>query len=228
MVEGPTLAREAVAAGWTCHAQFVSPGPVGAIDGAGPVIELDQGVLERVGSTEAPQAPLVVVEIPDNPVDLADASCVLVLDRIQDPGNLGTILRSAEASGIDAVVVTPGSVDLYNPKTVRASAGALFHIPAMVASIQDLRHAGQHRLIGTSSHEGVDRSVVAYTDADLTGPLALVLGNEAAGLPVEWTDDDGPIDGWITIEHRGRSESLNVAMAATVLAFEVARQRTAG
>ena len=225
VVEGPTLAHEAVAAGWKCQAQFVTPGEGVVVDGAGPVFELGEGVLERVGSTETPQAPLVVVEMPDEPATLADAQFLLVLDRIQNPGNLGTILRSAEAAGADAVVLTPGSVDPYNPKTVRASAGALFHVPVIVASIDEVRDAGEHRLIGTSSHGGTDRSVVAHTAADLKGSVALILGNEAAGLPAEWTDSEGPIDSWITIEHSGRSESLNVAMAATVLAFEVARQR---
>ena len=81
-------------------------------------------------------------------------------------------------------------------------------------------------LAGTSSHEFAGRTVVEHTDADLTGRLAIVMGNEAAGLPDEWNDEVGPIDVWLTIRHRGRSESLNVAMATTVLAFEAARQRS--
>jgi RNA methyltransferase, TrmH family len=80
-------------------------------------------------------------------------------------------------------------------------------------------------LVGTSSHDSPNRTVQAHTSADLTGRLAIVMGNEAAGLPDEWTDTDGPIRRWVTIPHRGRSESLNVAMATTVLVFEVARQR---
>ena len=80
-------------------------------------------------------------------------------------------------------------------------------------------------LIGTSSHEAPGRTVQSYTSAELTGRVAIVMGNEAAGLPDEWTDTDGPIRRWLTIPHRGRSESLNVAMATTVLVFEAARQR---
>ena len=122
------------------------------------------------------------------------------------------------------VVLTPGSADVYNPKVVRSSAGALFHVPVVVASLDEVAEAG-FVLAGTSSHEFPGRTVVEHTAADLTGRLAIVMGNEAAGLPDEWNDDDGPIDRWLTIRHRGRSESLNVAMAATVLVFEAARQR---
>jgi len=224
VVEGPTLAADAVAAGWKCLAQYVPEGADG-VRGAGPVNQLAAGVLERVASTESPQPPLVVVKLPPaDPGVLDTAGLVVVADRLNDPGNLGTILRSSEAAGADAVVLTPGSVDPYNPKAVRASAGALFHIPVLTMSLDELSSHGL-RLVGTSSHDLPARTVTAHTEADLTGRVALVLGNEAAGLPAEWHDGAGPIEDWVTIRHRGRSESLNVAMAATVLAFEAARQR---
>ncbi len=232
VVEGPVLVAEAVAAGWECEAQFVAAEADGVvqpgIDGAGPTFELARGVLERVSSTETPQNPIAVVRMPDRGPTadlLATASFVVVLDRIADPGNLGTILRSSEAAGADVVVLTPGSVDPYNPKVVRASAGALFHVPVIEATLDDVANAGLE-LVGTSSHEAVGRTVQAHTSADLTGRLAIVMGNEAAGLPDDWTDTAGPIRRWVTIPHRGRSESLNVAMAATVLVFEAARQRS--
>jgi TrmH family RNA methyltransferase len=225
VVEGPVLVGEAVAAGWTIEAQFVPEGSDTAVDGAGPVVELADGVLERVASTEAPQPPIAIVEMrPSAPDALATSSFVVVLDRIADPGNLGTILRSAEAAGADAVVLTPGSADPYNPKVVRASAGALFHVPVITAALDDVVNAGL-RLVGTTSHGFAGRSTVPYTEADLTGRIAIVMGNEAAGLPDEWDDEVGPVRSWVTIPHAGRSESLNVAMAATVLVFEAARQR---
>jgi TrmH family RNA methyltransferase len=225
VVEGPVLTAEAVVAGWKCVAQYVPEGDESAVPGAGPVNELGPGVFERVASTESPQAPLTVVEIRDaDPVaELARARFVIVLDRVQDPGNVGTILRSAEAAGAEVVALTPGSVDPYNPKVVRASAGSVFHLPVVTASIEDVSAAG-FSLVGTSSHEAPGRTVLMHTEAELSGRVALVMGNEAAGLPDEWTDDVGPIDQWVTIRHAGRSESLNVAMATTVLAFEVARQ----
>jgi len=226
VIEGPVLAAEAVRAGWTCLAQFVPEGSGIEVDGAGPVRALAPGVLERIASTQSPQAPLTLAEMRfhDSAQVLAMATFVVVLDRVNDPGNLGTILRSAEAAGADAVVLTPGSVDAFNPKVLRASAGAVFHVPVLVAPLDEVVAAG-FELAGTSSHEAPGRTVVAHTSADLTGRLAIVMGNEAAGLPDRWDDDDGPVDVWLTIRHHGRSESLNVAMAATVLVFEAARQR---
>lgn len=212
VVEGAVLIGEAVAAGWTVEAEYIAPGA--APVSTAPVYELADGVLERVASTERPQPNLAVVRMPDVSLDLAAASFVVVVDRLADPGNLGTILRSAEAAGVDAVLLTPGSVDPYNPKVVRASAGALFHVPVLDAGLDEVRAAGI-RLIGSSSHRGE-----RHDEVDWSGRVAVVLGNEAHGLA-----DDVPVDGWVRIEHRGRAESLNVAMAATVLVFEAARHR---
>lgn len=211
------LVNEAAEAGWEIESQYVAPGgtPVATATG-GAVYEFVEGVIERVASTEHPQPLLAVVRWRPAPVEtLATASFVVVADRLADPGNAGTILRSAEAAGADAVVLTPGSVDPTNPKVVRASAGALFHVPVIVgAELASLRTAGL-TVIGTSSHQGQ-----AHTDTDFRRRTALVLGSEAHGLA-----DDAPVDEWVTIPHAGRSESLNVAMAATVLCFELARQR---
>lgn len=212
VVEGATLIGEAVAAGWAIEAEFVAPGGRPVSDA--PIHDLAAGVLERVASTERPQPNLAIVAMPA-PGQLA-GDLIVVADQLGDPGNLGTILRSAEAAGVDAVVLTPGSVDPYNPKVVRASAGALFHVPVVAATIPDVGAAG-FRLLGTSSHLGDP-----HTSTDWSGRLALVLGNEAHGLP-----DDAPVDAWVRIEHQGRAESLNVAMAATVLLFEAARARRA-
>lgn len=226
VIEGPVSTAEAVRAGLVCRAQFVPVGSSAAVDGAGEVLELADGVLERVGSTKRPQAPLTVAEIPDHVATtvLGAASFVIVLDRISDPGNLGTIIRSAEAAGADAVVLTPGSVDAFNPKVVRSSASSIFHVPIVEATFDDVAGAGLV-LMGTSSHAFAGRTVVPHTATDFTARVAIVMGNEAAGLPDEWNDEIGPIGTWVTIPHSGRSESLNVAMAATVLVFEVARQR---
>jgi TrmH family RNA methyltransferase len=213
VVEGATLIREAESAGWELEAEFT--------DGAGrpvsraPAFELADGVLERVATTERPQPNLAVVRMPARQGRLDEASFVLVADELNDPGNLGTILRSAEAAGVDAVVLTPGSVDPYNPKVVRASAGALFHVPVVTAGLDDVRAAGL-RLVGTSSHLGSP-----HTAVDWSGRLAIVLGSEAHGLA-----DDAPVDEWVRIEHRGRAESLNVAMAATLLVFAAAERRS--
>lgn len=152
--------------------------------------------------------------MPTSPPTLDGRSFVLVADRLNDPGNLGTILRSAEAAGIEAVVLTPGSVDPYNPKVVRASAGSLFLVPVLAAALDEVRDAGL-RLVGTSSHQGA-----SHTDTDWTGRVAIVVGSEAHGL-----DPTAPITDWVRIQHRGRTESLNVAMAATLLVFAAAGAR---
>lgn len=221
MVEGARLATEAVAAGWRCVEQFVPAGRSDlAVEGAGEVFEVGDGVLEKISSTETPQAPVVVVELPadGSTTVLPESTLVVVADRLSDPGNLGTILRSSEAAGADAVVLTPGSVDPFNPKVVRASAGALFHVPVVEAELSEVAAAGL-RLVGTTSHDDVVRRPTPFTSADWSGRVAIVVGNEAAGLPVEWTPTSGPITDWVTIPHRGRSESLNVAMATTLLVF---------
>ncbi len=216
VVEGPGLVGEAVRAGWEVVAQYVAPGAE-PVAGAGEVCELAPGVLERVATTQTPQPVLAEVRI--RRPQLPDASTlVLVADRVADPGNLGTILRSAEAAGVDAVVPTTGTVDPFNPKVVRASAGALFHVPVIDEVAPGALPAFGLTLVGTSSHQGVP-----YTEADLRRPVALVLGSEAHGV-----GDDVPVAEWVMIPHAGRAESLNVAMAATLVCFEARRQRGTG
>jgi TrmH family RNA methyltransferase len=210
VVEGADLVAQAVDAGWEVESVFLAPGASPpAVDA--PVYPLAPNVVERAASTEAPRPVLAVVRQRQAAVPTA-ATFVVVGDRLADPGNAGTIIRSAEASGADAVVFTPGSVDAYNPKVVRATAGSLFRVPVVGAALADL---GWIRRLGTSSHRGD-----VYTDVDLRAPVAIVVGNEAHGLA-----DDADVDGWVTIPHGGTAESLNAAMAATVLMFEVARQR---
>jgi TrmH family RNA methyltransferase len=216
VVEGVTLVDEALESGADVEAIFAAPDTPGYDDRGVPVHALASGVIERVATTKHAQRVLAVVRLHPPPADvLASASFVVAVDQVADPGNLGTILRSAEAAGVDAVVVSEGTVDPYNPKVVRASAGALFHVPVFTdIAPGDLRAFGL-RVVGTSSHHGV-----AYTEAVFGGRLALVFGSEAHGLA-----DDVLVDEWVRIPHGGRAESLNVAMAATLITFEVARRR---
>ncbi len=216
VVEGSILVHEALSAGWDIEAQFVEPGADPAPRAGGDVYELAPHVMERVASTESPQPVMAIVRMRDHRVrDLAGTPLVVVCDRIADPGNLGTILRSSEAAGVDGVVLLAGSVDPFNPKVVRASAGALFHVPVIAdVALHELQLL-QLPLVGTSSHVGK-----SFTESDLTAPFALVMGSESHGV-----DQQLPIDSWLTIPHAGRAESLNVAMATTVVVFEAARQR---
>ncbi len=214
VVEGRLLIAEAIAAGWSVESHFVAAGEAPVVD-AGPAYVLAPGVAERITDLETSTGLFAVVRERQSDLAALDAATfVVVADRVSEPGNLGTIIRSAEASGVDAVVVTPGTVDETNPKVLRSSAGALFHVPVMRAELAAVSKAGL-RLIGTSSHRGTP-----HTAADWTGRIAIVAGSEALGI-----DDDAPITEWVRIEHRGRAESLNVAMATTVLCFEAVRQR---
>jgi len=207
VVEGTVLIGEALAAGWDVRGQYHAPG-VDPVPGTRASL-LQPGVAERISDTDTPTGLLAEVAMATAPISrLTTTGFVVVAAELADPGNLGTILRSAEAAGADAVVVTPGTVDVFNPKVVRASAGALFHIPVVEAVLQDVRSAGL-RLVGTSSHHGIE-----HDRFDWTGRLALIAGNEAHGLA-----DDAPVDAWVRIAHAGRAESLNVAMATTILAF---------
>ncbi|HUR22776.1 MAG TPA: RNA methyltransferase [Acidimicrobiales bacterium] len=227
VVEGPTLVGDALDAGAQLECLFVAPDATEpAIDRAGargvPVFELAPGVLERVAGTVSPQAVLAIARMVD--VDLATLSeetLVVVCVDVRDPGNLGTVLRSAEASGVGGIICCDGSVDLYNPKCVRASAGSLFHtrVVAREDPVKVLGTLGDWglRRLGTRPEGGEP-----YHRVDLTAPTALVLGNEANGLPAPAA---AAVDGWVTIPMAGRSESLNVGMAAAVLCFEAARQR---
>ena len=235
MVEGAKVLAEALAAGVAVESVFVDPSLQGpgdtiprlldqALAAGSRVYELEAGVLARVAGTVTPQPVLAVVPQIDVPLARlreTRADLVVVCVDVRDPGNAGTVLRSAEAAGAGGVICCDGSVDVYNPKTVRASAGALFHVPVVAGGnsvdvLQELGTWGLRRL-ATTAHGGVD-----YTATDLSAPIALVLGNEAHGLP---DGLDRVLDGLVTIPMAGRAESLNVGMAAAVLCFEAGRQR---
>lgn len=228
VLEGARVVSEALNASARLEAVYVAAGandePVAARahDAGVRVFELGPGVMEYVADTVTPQGVLAVGAHVDVALErVLDVQLLVVGVDVRDPGNAGTVLRSAEASGAGGVVFCDGSVDLYNPKTVRASAGALFHVPVVaggnpVVVLERIGESGFRRL-GT-----VARGGTAHTDVDLTRRVALVLGNEAHGLPHAAADH---VDERISIPMEGRSESLNVGMAAAVLCFEAARQR---
>jgi TrmH family RNA methyltransferase len=201
------------------------------VEAAGvPVELLKEGVLEKLGSTVTPQPVLAVAPMPLAAGDelagdvLARDGLVVVGVALADPGNVGTLLRSAEASGAAAIVLSAGSVDAYNPKVVRASAGAIFGVPVIegwsaVEALDALQQQGRRRLAADA------RSGTPYDAVDFCTPTAVVLGNEAHGLP---SDLDAHLDGTVTVPMHGAAESLNVAMAGSILCFESARQRAHG
>ena len=190
------------------------------------VHRLAPGVLERVAGTVTPQPVLAVARrrspaLADVVAGGGEASLVVVGVDVRDPGNGGTLIRSAEAAGAHGVVFCHGSVDVTNPKTVRASAGALFHVPV----VED---CDPQEVLGVLGDLGLMRIAAVAHDGerpdrvDLCRPLALVFGNEAQGLPDGVLDR---VDARVTIPMPGRSESLNLGMAASILLYEARRQR---
>jgi TrmH family RNA methyltransferase len=212
------LLAEAQAAGVEIEAVYLAAGSDVALDAlAGvPVRHLAPGVLERVASTTTPQPVLAVARRCDRPLAPLAGGWAVVAAGIGDPGNLGTLLRVAEAAGAAQVVVLTETVDVFSPKVVRASAGALFHVPVAVDVAPDELDGLGAPVWGTAARGGVP-----YTEANLDPPLALVLGNEAHGVPA-----GVPVDATVSIPHAGRADSLNVAMAAAVLCFEIARRHS--
>lgn len=192
-----------------------------ALSGRGDeVLEVGPGLLREVSDTEAPQGVLVVVEAPRwTPGDaLRGAGPAVLLDRLQDPGNLGTLARSAEAAGASGILLGPGCVDPGNPKALRASAGSLLRLPVAFCADPALAVRQAGRLVAATSGRGG----VSYASVDLTGPLALLVGQEGSGLAPEL---ERAADLVLTIPMAGAAESLNAATAAAVILFESARQR---
>ena len=190
------------------------------------VFPLSPGVLHRVADTVTPQPVVAVLPmLPEpHPLEPAGGSLVVVLVDVRDPGNAGTVLRAADASGCQAVCFAADSVDPYNPKTVRASAGSLFHVPFAVRGDPSLLaselDAAGYRTLATVVRGGED-----YAGLDWGVPSAVFLGNESSGLDPALA---GGLNGSLVIPMEGRAESLNVGVACAVVCFEALRQRRGG
>jgi TrmH family RNA methyltransferase len=230
LLEGPRLLDTALERGVPLEAVYLGYGArpafaplVDRAVAAGiPVRDLREGVLEKVGTTRTPQPVLAVAAMPPEPAALPDRGDILVAVDVADPGNLGTIIRSAEAAGAAAVIVTGASVDPHNPKAVRSSAGAILGLPIVehpdpAAALDAVHDQGRHT-VGTATTGGR-----ACDTLDVSTPIALVVGNEAHGLA---PDVRSRLDEIVTIPMHGAGNSLNVAMAATVLLFDLDRRRT--
>ena len=223
----PKVLAEALDAGAAVESLYLAPSADDrvidrAVDAGIRVFDLGPGVIERVAGTVTPQPLLAVAPYLDVSLEaLRTADLVLVCVDVRDPGNLGTVLRTAEAAGAAGVICCEGTVDVYNPKSVRASAGSLFHVRVVAGG-------DPVEVLSTLGEWGVQRMATRpaggtpYFRADLVRPTAIVLGNEASGLPAEL---EQLVDEVVTIPMAGRGDSLNVGMAAAVLCFEAARQR---
>jgi TrmH family RNA methyltransferase len=236
VAEGAELLRTALRAGTAIESVYLAP--EGAQDPAtaeacdealragARLFPLAPGVLERVADTVTPQPVLTVLPmLPPTPAsvspDPARQPLLVVMIDVRDPGNAGTVLRTADAAGVDAVIFSGESVDPYNPKTVRASAGSLFHVPFAVETdplaLATSLAANGYRTLAAVVREGDD-----YAALDWAVPTALFLGNEAAGLGPDALE---AIGGAVAIPMDGQAESLNVGVACAVICFEALRQR---
>ncbi len=238
LAEGPQAVREAVPAGAvrdlyaTDDAIARHHEIVAAAQAAGVAVRrCTEEVLAAMADTVTPQGLLAVCALTDRP--LADALApaprlVAVLAHVRDPGNAGTVLRAADAAGAGAVVLTDASVDPFNPKCVRSTAGSLFHLdvvtgPTLAETVEALHAAGLTVLAadGAGTDDLDDLQDLAQDGrGPLVGPVAWVFGNEAWGLPEA---DRALADHVVRVPVHGRAESLNLATAATVCLYATAR-----
>lgn len=230
LVEGVRLVEEALRAEWPL--EMVLTGETLSERGKelsrrltqrGMVVEtVSDSVLAKLTETEASQGVLAVASIRPRPLPL-EWDFLVVADGLRDPGNLGTLLRTSAAAGVQAVITTPGTVDLYSPKVVRSAMGAHFFLPLLqqdwdtLAALLAARPQGPPLILVADSSTGQ-----ACWQADLTQPIVLVIGAEASGAqPAAYQNSSGTIH----IPMAGNTESLNAAVSAGILIFEVVRQR---
>jgi RNA methyltransferase, TrmH family len=189
------------------------------------VIELGREAFAKCAYRDRPDGLLAVVAQWDHSLkwlaaQLPTTPFVLVVEAIEKPGNLGTILRSADAAGVNAVILCDPVTDLFNPNVVRSSTGVLFAVPVVVAESAEVRSFLRAQSIRTVATTPGARQ--RYTDADLTGPLAIVMGSEMHGLSDAWLAE---ADETVVIPMAGQADSLNVAAATLITLFEAVRQR---
>jgi TrmH family RNA methyltransferase len=171
-------------------------------------------VMKAISDTETPQGIAAVCYQQKNDSIPEGVQKILLIDAVQDPGNLGTMLRTADAAGIDLVVVGEGSVDLYNSKVIRSTQGAIFHLPVIKGRLADIIPALKHRGIsvyGTSLNDAKP-----YMEVQPAGTFALLVGNEGSGVDASLLEET---DKNLYIPIHGKSESLNVAVAAGILLY---------
>ena len=233
-IEGVRLIDEAIRSGCRMRAVFFSESAgertkhlLPQLSAEVEALLLPDALFQSAVLTESPQGVAALVDLPKHAkleavISRASGGPIVVAAGIQDPGNLGTILRSAEAFGAAGALFTEGTVSEWNPKAVRASSGSIFRLPTARVALKDsmpLLRDAKCRLIATSSHNGIEIS-----KAQLTPPIALFIGNEGAGIPPMVMRQ---IDEIVSIPQSTPVESLNAGIAASIVLYECARQSRA-
>jgi TrmH family RNA methyltransferase len=228
-LEGQHLVEEALRSGLHIPILFIRSGSLSLADilplqPHTEILELPPDIFLSAVTTESPQPIAALAEAPAFTLEDVLAKphpLIIVSAGLQDPGNLGTIIRSAEAFGATGLIALPGTVGIWNPKALRASSGSAFRLPVVYATTQKLFPAFRTKRIRTVA-TSVDHATPAQ-QFDLTQSIALFIGNEGSGLPPDLTNQ---CEDRITIPTPGPVESLNAAIATSILLYETVRQRT--
>ncbi len=235
VVEGQRELQHCMNAGMSVNCVFVCPSVMGESDAEKFIDSLPQSVqvytvssnvYEKIayrGGTEGVVAEVVAKPLKLSELRLPDNPLIVVLESVEKPGNLGAILRSADASGVDAVVVCDPLTDLYNPNLIRSSIGAIFTVPCLACTSEDCISFLKENGVSILTAQLQDSSL--YYDIDMKRPTAIVMGTEATGLTNVWRK---AADAHIRIPMLGQLDSLNVSVSAAILMFEAVRQRQEG
>ena len=230
LVEGPHLVEMALNAGVQIKEVFATEAFMNTKEHlamlkkvTGTVFEVPEQVMKKITDTETPQGIVAVAGYEPGKLDalpLKATPLLVVLDAIQDPGNLGTIIRTADAAGADAVILLPGSCDAFMPKVIRATSGSLFNIPIVYAEAESLVEWLSRKKIQLAvTAADAEKSVF---EADLSGGIAIAFGNEAHGVSDHLRKAAAL---FLNIPILGKAESLNVATSAAICMYEAVRQR---
>ena len=226
VVEGRREVEHCLSAGFTIRTAFVCEEIAEAqvsLPQDVEVVPVARNVYERIAYRGGTEGIVAVVEARQTRLDdlkLSPSPLIAVLESVEKPGNLGAVLRSADAAGADAVVVCDPLTDLYNPNLIRSAVGALFTVPCVACSTEECIAFFKAKGIQILTAQLQDSRL--YYDTPMTGPTAIVMGTEATGLTEEWRK---AADAHIRIPMLGRLDSLNVSVSAAILLFEAVRQR---
>ena len=224
VVEGRRELEHCVEAGFRVRTLFVCPEIAGAVDFVtDSYVEIPESLYRKVAYRDSTEG--IIAEVEYKPLTLKDLRLrenplIVVLESVEKPGNLGAVLRSADAAGADAVIVCDPLTDIYNPNLVRASIGAVFTVPTVAASSDEVIPWLKEKGIRILTAQLQDSSL--YYDYDMKGGTALVMGTESTGLTERWRQ---AADAHIRIPMLGELDSLNVSVSTAILLFEAVRQR---
>lgn len=215
LVEGYHLIEEAWKSDWDIHEIIVKQGSeIPGWSEKYPVAEVSDTVFNHIAQTKTPQGIAAVIRM-KQPA-MVTGNYVLLIDAIQDPGNLGTIIRTADAAGFDAVCIGEETVDLYNDKVIRATQGSLFHIPILQTNLPE--QVDRLQTEGFSIWATALKNAKTYNQIAVDGRVAIIVGNEGAGVQTSLLQ---AADNIVTIPIHGHAESLNVSVAAGILMYHI-------